>query len=314
MSESQVWLVTGATSGFGRAIVEAAAAKGHQVIAAVRRPDALGELAERVSAVTLDVTDLSAMPQLVDEVLDRWGRVDVLVNNAGRGHLGAVEETHDDELRALMELHFFGPAELTRLLLPQMRTRGSGAIVQMSSMGGRTTFPGVGAYAATKYALEGWSEALAAEVAPFGVSVMIVEPGAFRTGFNTAGAIGTSPSLDAYREQMDALRTMFADQDGQQPGDPTKAAQAILGALAEDQPPLRLVLGDDAVDAIATHPVSAARRAQCLGRALAQHRSSRVRAGVTLEDSIRRSRKFLSSSEVPGFRSGRRVCRGRVGS
>ena len=243
-------MVTGATSGFGRAIVETALAAGHVVVAAVRRPAALGDLVDRVTAVALDVTDLGAMPAVVVEVMDRHGGVDVLVNNAGRGHLGAAEEGSDNELRALMDLHFFGPTELTRLLLPQMRERGSGAIVQMSSMGGRTTFPGVGAYSATKYALEGWSEALAAEVAPFGISVMIVEPGAFRTGFNTAGAIGFSESMSAYREQMDTLKATFDEQDGQQPGDPAKAAAAILEALATGKPPLHLALGDDAVDSI----------------------------------------------------------------
>jgi NAD(P)-dependent dehydrogenase (short-subunit alcohol dehydrogenase family) len=167
--ESQVWLVTGATSGFGRSIAEAALAEGFTVVAAVRRPDALGELAEKVSVVSLDVTELSAMSKVVEQVLAEHGRIDVLVNNAGRGHLGAAEETTDDELRELMDLHFFGPAALTRLVLPSMRRRRSGAIVQMSSMGGRTTFPGVGGYCASKYALEGWSEALAAEVRPFGI-------------------------------------------------------------------------------------------------------------------------------------------------
>ncbi|HYI56578.1 MAG TPA: oxidoreductase [Microlunatus sp.] len=250
MSETQVWLVTGATSGFGRAIVESALAAGHEVVAAVRRPEALGDLAERVMTVSLDVTDLAGMPSVVNEVMMRHGRVDVLVNNAGRGHLGAAEEGTDAELRALMDLHFFGPTELTRLLLPQMRARGSGTIVQMSSMGGRTTFPGVGAYSATKYALEGWSEALAAEVDPFGIRVIIVEPGAFRTGFNTSGALGSSSPLPAYRDQMDALKATFADQDGQQPGDPTKAAAAIVEAVASGRPPLHLVLGDDAVESI----------------------------------------------------------------
>jgi NAD(P)-dependent dehydrogenase (short-subunit alcohol dehydrogenase family) len=186
----------------------------------------------------------------VTELLEGHGRVDVLVNNAGRGAIGAAEETTDAELRELMELHFFGPAALTRALLPQMRERGSGAIVQMSSMGGRFTFPGVGAYSATKFALEGWSEALAQEVDRFGIRVLIVEPGAFRTSFNGPGALLMSSRIGAYDEQIEPLRTGMPADDGKQPGDPAKAAAAILQALKSDHPPLRLVLGNDAVDAV----------------------------------------------------------------
>ena len=249
MSE-RVWVITGASSGFGRAIAEAALAEGDVVVAAVRRPEALGELADRVSVVPLDTTDIDAMPGAVETVLSEHGRIDVLVNNAGRGWLGAVEETTDAELRQLMELHFFGPAALTRLVLPQMRDRGSGAIVQMSSMGGRVTFAGVGGYSASKYALEGWSEALAAELAPFGVSVVIVEPGAFRTGFNTAGAIGSSDPMPEYADQIDPLKQTFESSDGEQPGDPAKAAAAIIDALAATEPPLHLLLGPDAVELV----------------------------------------------------------------
>ena len=184
-------------------------------------------------------------------MLDRHGRVDVLVNNAGRGAIGAAEETSDTELRDLMDLHFFGPAALTRAVLPGMRERGTGAIVQMSSMGGRFTFPGVGAYSATKFALEGWSEALAKEVERFGIRVLIVEPGAFRTSFNGPGALLISEAIPAYDEQIEPLRTGMPDDDGKQPGDPAKAAAAILHALESADPPLRLALGNDAVDAIA---------------------------------------------------------------
>jgi NAD(P)-dependent dehydrogenase (short-subunit alcohol dehydrogenase family) len=249
--EQRVWLVTGTTSGFGRAIAEAALDAGDVVVAAVRRPEALGDLAGRVSATRLDVTDVEAMPAVVEAVLAEHGRIDVLVNNAGRGHLGAVEESTDAEMRALMDLHFFGPAALTREVLPHMRERRSGRIVQMSSMGGRTSFPGVGAYSATKYALEGWSEALAAEVAPFGIAVTLVEPGAFRTGFNGPDALVTSTPMHPYADQMTGLRQMFEDQDGRQPGDPAKAAAAIVSVVGADQPPLHLVLGEDALDGIA---------------------------------------------------------------
>jgi NAD(P)-dependent dehydrogenase (short-subunit alcohol dehydrogenase family) len=257
MTEStanRVWLITGANSGFGRAIAEAALASGDTVVAAARRPDTLADLVagapDRVTPLRLDITDHARIGAAVDEVLARHGRVDVLVNNAGRGAIGAAEETSDGELRDLMNLHFFGPAALTRALLPQMRERGSGAIVQMSSMGGRFTFPGVGAYSATKFALEGWSEALAKEVGGFGIRVLIVEPGAFRTSFNGPGALLVSTPIAAYDDQIEQLRTGMPEDDGKQPGDPAKAAAAILTALNSDHPPLRLTLGNDAVDAV----------------------------------------------------------------
>jgi NAD(P)-dependent dehydrogenase (short-subunit alcohol dehydrogenase family) len=253
-TQPRVWLITGASSGFGRAIAEAALAAGDTVVAAARRTAALADLIasapERVTALTLDVTDGDRISAAVAEVLDGHGRVDVLVNNAGRGAVGAAEETSDSELRDLMDLHFFGPAALTRAVLPGMRERGTGAIVQMSSMGGRFSFPGVGAYSATKFALEGWSEALAKEVARFGIQVLIVEPGAYRTSFNGPGALLMSKPIAAYNDQIDAVRNNLATDDGQQPGDPAKAAAAILQALESDDPPLRLVLGNDAVDAI----------------------------------------------------------------
>jgi NAD(P)-dependent dehydrogenase (short-subunit alcohol dehydrogenase family) len=254
-SANRVWLITGANSGFGRAIAEAALAAGDTVVAAARRPDTLADLVnaapDRVTPLRLDVTDHDRIAAAVDEVLARHGRVDVLVNNAGRGAIGAAEETTDAELRDLMDLHFFGPAALTRALLPQMRERGSGAIVQLSSMGGRFTFPGVGAYSATKFAIEGWSEALAKEVGGFGIRVLIVEPGAFRTSFNGPGALLVSAPIAAYDDQIEPLRTGMPEDDGKQPGDPAKAAAAILTALNSDQPPLRLALGNDAVDAVA---------------------------------------------------------------
>jgi NAD(P)-dependent dehydrogenase (short-subunit alcohol dehydrogenase family) len=152
-----------------------------------------------------------------------------------------------------MDLHFFGPATLTRAVLPHMRARGSGAIVQMSSMGGRFSFAGVGGYSATKFALEGLSEALALEVAPFGIRVLVVEPGAFRTSFAGAGALLLSQEIPAYAETVGPVRTVLPESDGAQPGDPAKAAEAIIAALDAAETPLRLPLGNDAADAIAAH-------------------------------------------------------------
>ncbi|MFB6572737.1 oxidoreductase [Streptomyces noursei] len=254
---SRTWLVTGASSGFGRAIVEAAVAAGDFVVAAARRTAALDELVAahpgRVVAQRLDVTDVAAAESAVGELVERYGRIDVLVNNAGRGVVGAVEETTDRELREVMDLHLFGPAALTRAVLPHMRRRRSGAIVQMSSMGGRFAFAGVGAYCASKFALEGLSEALAAEVAPLGIKVLIVEPGAFRTGFAAAGALRQSAALPAYEEMVGPVRASLAASDGEQPGDPAKAAAALLTALDAEHTPLRLPLGNDAADALSAH-------------------------------------------------------------
>jgi NAD(P)-dependent dehydrogenase (short-subunit alcohol dehydrogenase family) len=249
----RVWLVTGTSSGFGRAIAEAALGAGDTVVASARRPESVDDLVTaypgRAVTIALDVTDPARIPAVVDGVIDRYGRIDVLVNNAGRALIGAAEETTERELRDLMEVHFFGPAALIRAVLPHLRRQGSGTIVQISSMGGRLSFPGVSAYTASKFALEGLSEGLAAEVAPFGIRVLIVEPGAFRTGLHGA-AMRQTATLAAYEQIVGPVRAAQAGFDGTQPGDPAKAAGAILAALDAEQPPLRLPLGNDAADAI----------------------------------------------------------------
>ncbi len=239
--------MTGASSGFGRAIVEAALARGDAVAAGARTREALPD---GVHPLALDVTVPAQREAAVAETLDRFGRVDVLVNNAGRTQVGAVEESTDEELRSLFELHFFGPAALTRLVLPHMRRQGGGAIVQMSSVGGQTTAPGFGAYCATKFALEGLTETLRDEVAEFGIRTLIVEPGAFRTGLFRPGAAYESEAMSEYAATVGPTRAYVRGNDGQQPGDPAKAAQAILAALDADDPPLRLVLGADAIATI----------------------------------------------------------------
>ena len=246
---TRTWLVTGATSGFGRTIVDAALAHGDAVVATSRRTDGLEDIAdhERVFVAQLDVTDPAQRQAAVAAALERYGRIDVLVNNAGRTQVGAIEETTDDEMRALFELHFFAPFALTRLVLPAMRAQGGGAIVQMSSVGGQTTAPGFGAYCATKFALEGLTETLRAEVARFGIRTIIVEPGAFRTGLFRPGAAYESAEMPEYDATVGPTRAYVRGNDGRQPGDPVKAAQAIVAALEADEPPLRLVLGADAI-------------------------------------------------------------------
>lgn len=253
----QVWFVTGASSGFGAAIATAAAEAGDIVVAAVRRPEALADLVAafpgRIDPITLDVTDSDAIAPAVSAALQRHGRIDVLVNNAGRTQVGAVEETTDAELHSLFDLHLFGPFALTRAVLPHMRERGRGSIVMMSSVGGQVVMPGFGAYCSTKFALEAVAEALAAEVAPFGIRVLVVEPGAFRTNLFGAGAPAMSAENPVYADTAGATRRFVESGDGDQPGDPAKAAAAIRAALEAEQTPLRLPLGNDAVDGIVQH-------------------------------------------------------------
>ncbi len=252
MDASRVWFITGASSGFGRELADAALGRGDRVVASARDAGRLADLAtgDRVYALSLDVVDRAARERAVQEAIGRFGRIDVLVNNAGRTQVGAVEETAEEELRSLFELHFFAPAALTRLVLPHMRAQGGGAIVQMSSVGGQITAPGFGAYCATKFALEGLTQALHDEVAPFGIRTLIVEPGAFRTGLFRPDAAYQSRAMPEYADTVGPTREYVGGNDGLQPGDPAKAAQAIIAALDAEDPPLRLVLGGDAIDSI----------------------------------------------------------------
>lgn len=253
---SKVWLITGANSGFGRAFAEAAVGAGDVVVAAARRVASLDDLVaahpDQVEAVALDVTDGAAIDTVVADVAERHDRIDVLVNNAGRTHVGSVEETGDEELRSLFDVHVFGPAALTRAVLPHMRARRSGAIVQLSSVGGQMSMAGFGAYSATKFALEGLSEALAGEVRPLGIDVLIVEPGAFRTNLFGNHSLSEDGIAD-YADTVGATRRMVETGGGTQVGDPAKAAAAVLAALDAEETPLRLALGDDAIDMIHTH-------------------------------------------------------------
>jgi NAD(P)-dependent dehydrogenase (short-subunit alcohol dehydrogenase family) len=213
----RVWLITGATSGFGRALAEAAVGAGDTVVAAARSPQRIDDLAQahpqRVHPVALDVTDAQRGVEVVQEVTDRFGRIDVLVNNAGRTQVGALEETTDVELRDLFDLHFFGPAALTRAVLPHMRRAGRGAVVQMSSVGGQVTAPGFGAYCATKFALEGLTETLSQEVAA-PITFLIVEPGAFRTGLFRPDAAYTSSAMPEYEGTVGPTREYLRNGHG----------------------------------------------------------------------------------------------------
>src|SRR4051794_37550259 len=246
----KTWLITGCSSGFGRDIAAAARARGDNVVATARRPETLAlEPADRVLTVALDVTRPDQIQAAVAAALERFGSIDVLVNNAGIGSVGAVELIEPDHLRDVMAVMFLGAVALTQAVLPHMRARRSGAIVQISSQGGQLAPPGFGAYCSAKFALEAMSEALAAEVEPLGIRVLIVEPGAFRTAL-LSGTMHRSPEIDEYAATAGATRAGAEAADGNQPGDPAKAAAAILTALDADDPPLRLALGADAVEAI----------------------------------------------------------------
>jgi NAD(P)-dependent dehydrogenase (short-subunit alcohol dehydrogenase family) len=251
-----VWFITGASTGFGKSFAEYAIQQGYQVVVTARRLDKLESIKAlapgQVEAVRMDVNNGAEVAAAVAAAVSRFGRIDVLINNAGYGIVGAVEETPEQELRAQMETNFFGAVSVTRSLLPLFRQQQSGAIVNISSLGGQLSYPGFGAYSASKFALEGISEALAAELAPFGIKVLIVEPGQFKTDLAGA-AMKYMPEIPAYKDTAGQTRNFAQGMHGTQNGDPFKAAAAIDKALAAADTPLRLQLGEDAVNAIRQH-------------------------------------------------------------
>ncbi len=256
ISNNPTWFITGASSGFGLAFVQHALSLGYNVVATARQPAKLAALQaaapDRVLLQPLDVTVPAQAEAAVAAALARFGRIDVLINNAGYGIVGAVEETPDAELRAQLETNFFGAVTVTKAVLPHLRARRTGAIVNLSSMGGQLSFGGFGAYSSAKFALEGLSEALAQEVAPFGIKVLIVEPGAFRTAF-AGDALKHMPVIDAYRDVIGGTRNFAHGMDGTQAGNPAKAAAAVAHALAAPVTPLRLQLGADSINAVRAH-------------------------------------------------------------
>ena len=251
-----VWFITGASRGFGAEITRSALAVGHQVAAAARQPQTVARLfpdaGERLAAIPLDVTSQAQAVAAVEAAASRFGRIDVMVNNAGRGLLAAVEEASDAAVRAVYETNVFGALNVLRAVLPVMRAQRSGRIVNISSVGGFVSSPGWGIYNSARFALEGISEALAREVAPLGITVTIVEPGYFRTDFLDASSLHTETSvIEDYAETAGATRVRAAQVNHAQPGDPAKAAAAIEQIASADRPPLRIQLGRDSLTAIA---------------------------------------------------------------
>lgn len=248
---SKVWFITGASRGFGVLMAKDALARGDSVVATARNPqsvtDALGAH-PNLLALRLDVTQEAAAVLAARAAVDRFGRIDVLVNNAGYGLLGAVEEASDAEVRALYDTNVFGLLNVTRAVLPYMRKQGSGHVMNMSSVGGYTAHAGWGVYGSTKFAVEGISEAMAEEVRPLGIHVTVVEPGYFRTGFLEGNSlVSTREQMADYAGTVGAMRTFAASVSLKQPGDPRKLSLAILKLADAARPPVRLMLGSDTV-------------------------------------------------------------------
>jgi NAD(P)-dependent dehydrogenase (short-subunit alcohol dehydrogenase family) len=247
------WLITGCSTGLGRALAEAVIAAGHNAVVTARDAgrvaDLAGDSADRVLALALDVTDADQVRDTVAQAEQRFGGVDVLVNNAGYGYRAAVEEGDESDIRALFETHFFGAVAMIKAVLPGMRARQSGAIVNISTIGVQITPPGSGYYAASKAALEGMSGSLYGELKPLGISVTVVEPGAFRTDFAGRSLTQSSTVIDDYAETAGKRRKEHDTVHGTQPGDPAKAARAIITAVESDEPPAFLLLGNDALGA-----------------------------------------------------------------
>jgi NAD(P)-dependent dehydrogenase (short-subunit alcohol dehydrogenase family) len=243
----KVWLVTGASTGFGRELVEYLLTNGARVVATARKIEALKDLGtrypEHVLVAAMDVTNQKQVDVAVSVAVKWFGRIDVLVNNAGYGMVGAVEESAEDEFRPMFEANVFGLIRVTQAVLPQMREQGSGHIVNLSSIGGLVATPGFGLYNATKFAVEGLSEALAQEVKPLGITVTIVEPGPFRTKFLGKAGGEAKRRIPEYDQTSGKMRAYYTEQDGKQPGDPQKAVEAIVKAVEAEHPPLHLLLG-----------------------------------------------------------------------
>ncbi|MFD6683046.1 oxidoreductase [Micromonospora parva] len=246
----KTWLITGSSRGLGRHLAAAVLEAGHNLVATARRPDQLDDLVDsygdRVRAIALDVTDPGAARAAVATAVQAFGRLDVVVNNAGYADVASIEDMPEDEFRAQIDANFHGVVNVTRAALPTMREQGSGHIIQISSVGGRVGGPGLGAYQAAKWAVGGFSEVLAKEVASFGIKVTVAEPGGMRT--NWAGSsMRTLAISDPYTPVIEPVLARLRAADGNQPGDPARVSQVILNLTEVPDPPVHLLLGADAV-------------------------------------------------------------------
>jgi len=247
---NKVWLITGCSTGLGRAFATSALAAGYLVAVTSRKisdiEDIVAAFPETAIALALDVTKSADITSAVDGTIQRFGKIDVLLNNAGIGYFGSIEESDDVETRRMMEINFYGLANTTKAVLPFMRSQSSGHIINISSICGLYSFPGLGYYNATKYAVDGFSETLHREVKDLGIKVTIIAPGAFRTDWAGRSAQESKAEIKDYAVTADAFKTIIRNSDGSQPGNPVKAAEAIIGIVESNDPPLRLLLGTDA--------------------------------------------------------------------
>jgi NADP-dependent 3-hydroxy acid dehydrogenase YdfG len=250
----KVWLITGSSTGLGRALAQAVLERGYYLVATARQPEQLKELSDRypdrVTTIALDVTNAQSIQQAVEAALNAYNRIDVLVNNAGYGTVGAIEEVNDDDIRRQFDTNLFGAINVTRAILPTLREQRSGHILNISSANGISAFAGVGIYSATKFALEAISEALAQEVKPLGIKVTIIEPGSSRTNFSSRALSTLSHQINDYAQTSGKIVQRLQERDGKQPNDPAKAAAAMIQVVESDNPPLRLALGEDSVSLI----------------------------------------------------------------
>jgi NAD(P)-dependent dehydrogenase (short-subunit alcohol dehydrogenase family) len=252
LQNSDVWFITGCSTGFGRELAKLVLDRGYRAVITARDPGKIQDLTAghegRALALKLDVTDKAEVAATVRQAEAVFGSVDVLVNNAGFGYVGALEESEETEIRAMVETNFFGLARMIHEVLPGMRRRRRGSIVNISSIGGLVGFPGVGYYCATKFAVEGLSESLSKEVAPLGIKVLVVEPGPFRTDWAGRSLKRSSRQIPEYAETAGAFRERIEGGSGKQVGDPIRAGEAIIKALESENMPLRLVLGAIALE------------------------------------------------------------------
>jgi len=250
LSMSKVWFITGSSRGLGRALTEVILQAGHLVVATARKPEQLADLSktygDRVQTVRLDVTTPAEVQKAVAAAKEAFGRIDIVVNNAGYGFLGAFEEMTADEFKDQIDTNFWGVVNVTRAVLPVLREQGFGHIIQITSVGGRLGVPGLSGYHAAKFAVEGLSEALAQEIKPLGLKLTIVEPGGFRTDWAGASMAFAKP-IKAYAPVVDAIRGYMEQHSGHETGDPRKAGHVLLELVQMEQPPLRLPLGKDAI-------------------------------------------------------------------
>jgi NAD(P)-dependent dehydrogenase (short-subunit alcohol dehydrogenase family) len=250
----RTWFITGSSTGFGRLLAEEVLKAGDNVVATARKVEQVADLQQQYPdhalALPLDVTRQDQIDSAVAKTLERFKSIDVLVNNAGYGVTGAIEEVSDAELEPMYATNVFGLLRVTRAVLPQMRKQRSGNILNLSSIGGLTASPGWGLYQSTKFAVEGLSEALAQEVAPLGIRVTIIEPGPFRTDFLGRSGVEAQNRIEDYRTTADNARRYRSEQHGKQPGDPLKAVQAMIDVVNSPNPPLRLLLGAGALQRV----------------------------------------------------------------